>query len=193
ATYLDNLLPPGYRGRGVVKHYHSTMSTSYQQDTHDEFTKPDGICKILVSTAAESTGIDHPDVEIVCIAGLPSDITDLIQRGGRAVRQIAADGLCVIFHEKWACSVDPADYGLDVMNPITIDSIDFHSDIDRPRKKPLTLYSPPQDRASLACVLITKRLFCKRLFFSKCLGDTSKDGMLTIFIIPCNLLLNPNS
>ncbi|THU93698.1 P-loop containing nucleoside triphosphate hydrolase protein [Dendrothele bispora CBS 962.96] len=157
ATYLDGLLPSEYRGRGIVQHYNSMTSNRYQSDTHDSFTKPDGTCKILVATAGESTGIDHPDVEIVCIAGLPSDITDIVQRGGRAVRQIINSGLCVLFHEKWPLSIDLTDYGLKWTGDITLDSIDFHSDIDRPRKQVLTKYSPPQDCVGLAYELAAVR------------------------------------
>ncbi|THU92003.1 hypothetical protein K435DRAFT_672895, partial [Dendrothele bispora CBS 962.96] len=118
ADYLDSLLPPEYCNRGIVRHYHSMMSKGYQFDTHCDFTESSGNCKILVATAGESTGIDHPDVEIVCLAGLPSDITDLNQRGGRAVRLISGHGLCVLFHEKWALDLDLAEYGLDSTNEI---------------------------------------------------------------------------
>ncbi|THV02963.1 P-loop containing nucleoside triphosphate hydrolase protein [Dendrothele bispora CBS 962.96] len=177
ADYLDSLLPPEYRDRGIVQHYHSMMSKGYQSDTHREFTESSGNCKIMVATAGESTGIDHPDVEIVCLAGLPSDITDLNQRGGRAVRLISGHGLCVLFHEKWALDLDLAEYGMDSTNKITLDSIDFHSNIDRPRKSSLTPNSCPQDRASLACVLFTRRKFCARAFFAKCLRDDSPEAL----------------
>jgi hypothetical protein len=118
----------------------------------------------IVYCLSTNQGIDHPDIEIVCIAGLPSGIMEVIQRGGRAVRQIIAHGLCVLFHEKWVSDISLSDYGLS--SNATIDSIDFHTDLDRPRKLTLTQYSPPQDRAPLACVLLTKQMGCKRLLLS---------------------------
>ncbi|KAK7452181.1 hypothetical protein VKT23_012284 [Stygiomarasmius scandens] len=151
------------------------MSTDYLTDAHNEFTKPDGKCKILVATAGESMGIDHPDVEIVCLAGLPSDITSVLQRGGHAVRQILGDGLCVIFYDNWVNEIDLADYGLE--DSLDINSFDFNSDIDRPPKNILTLKSTAKEHASLACILITRCLFCLRLFFAKCLGDTSPEAL----------------
>ncbi|THV00107.1 P-loop containing nucleoside triphosphate hydrolase protein [Dendrothele bispora CBS 962.96] len=172
ARYLDSLLPLGYRGRGVV-HYHSMMSDTYLARAHNDFTHPDGICKILVSTASESTGIDHPDVEIVCIAGLPSNVMDLTQRGGRAVRQISGDGLCVLFYEKWAREIDLGDYDLNLEDGLELDSIDFSLDIDRPRRLTLNIKSLPQDRASMACVLLTRRVLCMRAFFAKCMRDNA--------------------
>ncbi|THU95424.1 P-loop containing nucleoside triphosphate hydrolase protein [Dendrothele bispora CBS 962.96] len=176
ARYLDNLLPLQHCGRGeVVRHYHSLMSADYLKDAHDEFTKPDGKCKILVATAGESTGIDHPDVEIVCLAGLPSDITAVLQRGGRAVRQISCDGLCVIFYDNWVNEIDLTEYGL--KDGFNMESFDFDSDIDRPPKNVLTSKSTVKERASLACVLLTKRSFCLRLFFSKCLHDDSPEAL----------------
>ncbi|THV02112.1 hypothetical protein K435DRAFT_654065, partial [Dendrothele bispora CBS 962.96] len=173
ARYLDSLLPPGYRGRGVVRHYHSMMSDTYLARAHNDFTHPDGICKILVSTASESTGIDHPDVEIVCIAGLPSNVMDFTQRGGRAVRQISGDGLCVLFSEKWAREIDLGDSDLNLEDGLELDSIDFSLDIDRPRRLTLNIKSLPQDRASMACVLLTRRVLCMRAFFAKCMRDNT--------------------
>ncbi|THU81757.1 P-loop containing nucleoside triphosphate hydrolase protein [Dendrothele bispora CBS 962.96] len=177
-TTQDDCLPPEYRGLGVVMNYDSLMSDRFLERAHSELTKPNGICKILVATAAaESTGIDHPDVEIVCIAGLPSDVHDIAQQGGRAVRQISGDGLCILFHEKWALDVDLADYSVDPDN-ISLDSIDFESfNIDRPRKLVLNDRSPPVDRDSFACIVLTRNLFCACRFMSQCLQDNTPEAV----------------
>ena len=55
ASYNDARLPPGLRNMGIVKHYHSNMSTEYLQQTYDDFASPDGRCRILHATAGAST------------------------------------------------------------------------------------------------------------------------------------------
>ncbi|KAF8231700.1 hypothetical protein L208DRAFT_1275612, partial [Tricholoma matsutake] len=55
-------------------------------------------------------GVDFPDVEIVCNAGLPSSIVDVLQRGGRVGQWEGSKGLFVIFYEPWALTVPLADY-----------------------------------------------------------------------------------
>jgi hypothetical protein len=47
-------LPAQYRGRGIVRHYHSGMSEKYLQQAHDSFVKKDGICRVLVTTSGQS-------------------------------------------------------------------------------------------------------------------------------------------
>ncbi|KAF5367722.1 hypothetical protein D9758_009815 [Tetrapyrgos nigripes] len=153
------------------------MSDTYLRRAHEEFTKLNGICKILVATAGEGTGIDHPDVEIVCIAGLPSDVHNIAQWGGRAVRQISANGLCVLFHEKWALKIDLSDYSFE-SDSFSLDSIDFSSfDVNRPRRLVLTEWSPPADRASFACVVLTRNLFCVCRFIARCLRDNTPESI----------------
>lgn len=55
AAYVDARLPPNIRNRGVVKHYHSDMSVEYLQQTFEDFSSPDGTCRILHATAGAST------------------------------------------------------------------------------------------------------------------------------------------
>jgi hypothetical protein len=40
AAYVDNLLPPSLRGRGLSQHYHSAMSPEYLEQVYREFTGP---------------------------------------------------------------------------------------------------------------------------------------------------------
>lgn len=54
ARHLDASLPPMYRGRGIVQHYHSGMSEGYLKKVHNSFVEADGICRILVATSGES-------------------------------------------------------------------------------------------------------------------------------------------
>jgi superfamily II DNA helicase RecQ len=54
AQHLDEQLPPEFRGRGLVRHYHSGMSEGYLKHVHDSFVSEDGMCRILVATSGES-------------------------------------------------------------------------------------------------------------------------------------------
>lgn len=58
-NYLDSCLPTEYRGIGVVKHYHSSMSKLYLEETHADFISPTGTCKILVTTSGQSVVSSH--------------------------------------------------------------------------------------------------------------------------------------
>ncbi|KIJ57528.1 hypothetical protein HYDPIDRAFT_171650, partial [Hydnomerulius pinastri MD-312] len=65
ASYIDKRLPLPLQNRGVVKHYHSDMSAEYLLQTYEDFSSPDGTCRILHATAGASTGLDIPGVEVV--------------------------------------------------------------------------------------------------------------------------------
>ncbi|KAF9228132.1 hypothetical protein BS17DRAFT_805720 [Gyrodon lividus] len=47
ATYIDARLPEQLQNQGIVKHYHSNMSAEYLQQTFEDFSSPDGQCRIL--------------------------------------------------------------------------------------------------------------------------------------------------
>ncbi|KAF8225112.1 P-loop containing nucleoside triphosphate hydrolase protein [Tricholoma matsutake] len=147
SDYLDAQLPADLRGKGIVRHYHSGMSETYLQRAHAAFTDPDGICKILCATSGESIGVDFPDVDIVCNAGLPSNIVDMLQRGGRVGRREGSQG----FHGN---SDDP----------------------DRPRAL-LKPAATRKDRAPLSCVRFVQCKQCLRMFFANYLGDTTENGV----------------
>ncbi|KAF8275162.1 hypothetical protein EI94DRAFT_34751 [Lactarius quietus] len=61
------------------------MSHSYLQVAHEAFTIPSGNCRVLVATSGQSVDVDFPDVKIICTAGLPSTMVDVLQHGGRAL------------------------------------------------------------------------------------------------------------
>jgi hypothetical protein len=54
ALFLDSLLPLQFQKKGVVLHYHSVMSEKYLNLSHDAFTTPTGVCRIMVATSAQS-------------------------------------------------------------------------------------------------------------------------------------------
>lgn len=62
SDYLLSLLPPGLPNRDrVVMHYHSKMSDDYLRLAHDEFTRSDGNCRILVTTSGQSVVRNQAD------------------------------------------------------------------------------------------------------------------------------------
>lgn len=59
ARHLAAIIGLEYRGKNIVRHYHSLMSPEYLKQVHDEFVDSSGPCKILVTTSAEATVSDH--------------------------------------------------------------------------------------------------------------------------------------
>ena len=55
ARYTNSRLPKELQNQGIVKHYHSDMSAEYLQQTYEDFSNPDGRCRILHATAGAST------------------------------------------------------------------------------------------------------------------------------------------
>ncbi|PBK80023.1 hypothetical protein ARMGADRAFT_950092, partial [Armillaria gallica] len=149
AFHLTSLLPPHLRDQGIILHYHGLMSDEYLTHAHEQFTKPDGKCRILCATSRESMGVDFPAVDIVCNAGLPGNGTEDDQRGGRVLRTTWFEGdfgLYVIFWEPWADEIDLDDYG-------------SGDDPDHPRSI-LTVKSSKRDRAPLSSVSLVKGTVC---------------------------------
>jgi superfamily II DNA helicase RecQ len=187
-NHLDRCLPEQYRGKGIIKHYHSAMSAAYLEQTHNDFISPTGTCRILVSTSGESVvsvsslywtlnkltniyfqGVDFPNVQIVCTAGLPSTIVDALQRAGRAIRTGNEPALFVLFHESWALEIDPDNY-MEGTDP------------DRPRSN-LDTHSRQRDRAPLSVVRLIRCSSCLRQFFADYLNDQSTIGTLLLFLL----------
>ncbi|KAN0128855.1 P-loop containing nucleoside triphosphate hydrolase protein [Lactarius tabidus] len=110
AAYLDANLPVEHQNKGIVRHYHSKMSQQYLQLAHEAFTDPSGTCRVLVATSGQSVGVDFPDVKIVCTVGLPGTMVDILQRGGRALRNSDDNTLFVIFYEPWVHDVPLEEY-----------------------------------------------------------------------------------
>lgn len=54
ADYLDSCLPSAQRGKGIIRHYHSSMSRMYLEQAHSAFTSDTGNCRILVTTSGQS-------------------------------------------------------------------------------------------------------------------------------------------
>ncbi|KAJ3775657.1 P-loop containing nucleoside triphosphate hydrolase protein [Lentinula raphanica] len=156
---LEGFLPPEWRGKGIVQHYHSQMSKQFLEHVHVAFTEEGGSCRFLVATSAESTGVDFPDIDIVVNVGLPPSKKDAIQRAGRVIRREGKQGLFLILYEPWVLEVDLSEY-----------DDQWVSDPDRPRKK-LNDNSNRRDRAPFSMVRMIKHKECQRHSYAEYLGD----------------------
>ncbi|KAH8983561.1 hypothetical protein EDB86DRAFT_2811389, partial [Lactarius hatsudake] len=169
ADHLDSCLPSGCRDKGIVRHYHSMMLQKYLQITHEAFTTPSGNCRILVATSGQSVGVDFPDVKVVCTAGLPGTMVDVMQHGGRALRNSDEDALFVVFYESWVHDISLDEYSEGDLG-----------DPDRPRG-PLKPSSQRRDCAPFSCVNLVKGATCLRAQFASYLDDTSPSGASFFF------------
>jgi len=59
ADYLESCLPYEHRKKKFAMHYHSKMSEFYLLTAYNEFTRPDGMCRILVTTSSNSVVCLH--------------------------------------------------------------------------------------------------------------------------------------
>lgn len=55
AQYTLLRLPEHLREHGIIKHYHSMMSKEYLTETFDDFSNPNGKCRVLHATEGAST------------------------------------------------------------------------------------------------------------------------------------------
>ncbi|KAJ7589324.1 hypothetical protein C8J56DRAFT_744940, partial [Mycena floridula] len=160
AQHIDHCLPPELRKTGIVLHYHGSMSLPYLDGAHKAFIMPGGQCRILVATSGESMGIDFPNVEIVCVTGLPPSLTGQIQMNGWAVHQAMMRGLAVLFYEPWVKEIELTEY--EAGDPL---------DPDRPRKAVLGAHPSDQERAGFISVGLVQGTDCIRRIFAMYLGD----------------------
>ncbi|KAG2044372.1 hypothetical protein BDR03DRAFT_1004697 [Suillus americanus] len=75
------------------------MSAEYLQQAYDDFALAGGTCRIIHATAGASTGLDIQGVMIVIQYGIPKNMSEAAQRGGRAVRDENLCGLYLIMVE----------------------------------------------------------------------------------------------
>ncbi|KAF8149568.1 hypothetical protein B0H34DRAFT_827446, partial [Crassisporium funariophilum] len=167
-------LPEHLRNQGIIKHYHGRMSKEYLTTTFDDFSNPNGRCRILHAIEGASTGLDISDIDVVVQYGIPCKVPTTLQRGGRGGCNSLKDALFLIMYELWAITIKP--------NP----SIDFDSDPDHPNVTKLDAHSSKQDRTGGAILdIVQSTKICTRLLFTKYLRDTSIDGMFHCLILTC--------
>ncbi|KAF8258171.1 P-loop containing nucleoside triphosphate hydrolase protein, partial [Lactarius quietus] len=162
AAHLDSCLPSKHQDKGIVRHYHSKMSQQYLQLTHNAFTELTGDCHVLVATSGQSVGVDFPDVKIVCMAGLPESIVDILQHGGHALRNSNLDALFVVFYKPWVHNISLDEYNeRDSGGP----------DWPRCQLKPSSKW---RERAPFSCLKLVKSATCLCAKFALYLNDTSQ-------------------
>jgi len=184
ALHVKNRLPKELRSKGIVKHYHGGMSKRYLTKVYEDFSNPEGACRILHATEGASTvslimhqlfssselsrqGLDIPDIEAVVQYGIGRDVPTTLQRGGRGGRNKSGQAIFLIMYEPWVMTID-------------LSTIDFPiTDPDHPNVEKLTKFSTKQARTGIAMTRITQsRKECLRAMFADYLGDDSPDGRL---------------
>ncbi|KAF8264318.1 P-loop containing nucleoside triphosphate hydrolase protein [Lactarius quietus] len=170
-AHLDSCLPREHQDKGIVRHYHNKISQQYLQLTHNAFTEPTGNCCVLVATSGQSVadicqGVDFPDIKIVCMAGLPGSMVDILQHGGHALRNSDEDALFVVFYEPWV-----HDISLDEYNE------GDSGDPDQPRCQ-LKPSSKRHECAPFSCLKLVKSATCLCAEFALYLNDTSQLGII---------------
>jgi superfamily II DNA/RNA helicase len=111
---IDELVLIGYsvsQASSMVEEFHSFTPSHNKDRVLDEFRKADSDIRILVATTAVGLGMNLPDIERVVVYGLliTMDLSDLMQRIGRAARAAGRTGDAIIFLPYWLFS----DYGED--------------------------------------------------------------------------------
>ena len=111
---IDKLVLVGYSSPlafRTVETFHSFTSDHEKDRIFNEFRKSHSHIRILVATTAVGLGMNLPDVERVVVYGLliTMDLSDLMQRIGRAARAHGRVGDALIFLPYWLFS----DYGED--------------------------------------------------------------------------------
>ncbi|KAJ7356525.1 hypothetical protein DFH08DRAFT_689611, partial [Mycena albidolilacea] len=161
ASYVDKLLPVHLQNSGLVRHYHGGMSKDYLTKVFDDFSDPNGTCKILHATKGAST-MRFPHLATRSI--LMTEFRDLMagRRGKVAVYLVMA--------EPWVYTVS-----LDAVNP-------NGTDPDRPISGRLVKDAKKPQRAGLAMILYVQSTVCLREMIHRYLADNSPEG--TCFRVP---------
>ena len=107
---------------------------------------------------------------MVCNAGLPSNIVDVLQQGGWVGCRDGSQGLFVLFYDPWALT-------------ISLEEFD-HSKSDDP-DRPCALSKPTasrKDRAPHSCIMLIQCKTCLWAFFFILLGQRSREWCVNINI-----------
>ncbi|KAJ7704873.1 hypothetical protein B0H17DRAFT_1175425 [Mycena rosella] len=140
ASYLDKRLPANLSNSGIVMHYHGGMSKDYLTQVFDDFSNPNGICKILNAAEGASTGLDVEDIVAVVDYGVSQIKGTALQRGGRCGRR-GQHSVYLVMAEPWAYSASLDAAGTDSSDP------------DRPISGRLAKNAEKPARAGLAMIL----------------------------------------
>ena len=116
-------------------------------------------------------------MKIVCTAGLPGTMVDVLQHAGHALCNSHDDALFIMLYDHWVHDISLDEYIKgDLRDP------------DCPRAK-LKSSSQQHERAPFSCLKIIKSSTCLRDLFAAYLNDTSPAGTLTPGTLQTNGLL----
>ncbi|KAJ6525804.1 P-loop containing nucleoside triphosphate hydrolase protein [Mycena vulgaris] len=164
AGYHDRRLPSALQNTGIVRHYHGGMSKEYLTQVFEDFSKPDGRCRILHATEGASTGLDVENIDAVIDYGIPASKLTGLQRGGRCGRR-GQLSVYLLMAEPWAYTAS-----LDAVDP---DS----NDPDRPISGRLVKNSRKPAQTGLAMILYVRSEVCLREMIRRYLNDNSLDAL----------------
>ncbi|KAK6995779.1 P-loop containing nucleoside triphosphate hydrolase protein [Favolaschia claudopus] len=134
----------------------------------DDFSDPNGVCKILNATEGASTGLDVPNIEAVIEYGLPQKKSTSQERGGRAGRR-GQFAVYLSMAEPWAYTASLDTVLADCMDP------------DRPLCGRLAKMTPKPARAGLAMILYVRSSICLCKMISDYLADQSPEALSISF------------
>lgn len=122
-SYFPAWLRPHLQELGLIRVYHSDMSSGYLDDSYSSFADELGFCMILIASSGASQvrsrltthrtvllahshtqGLDFRNIRVAVQYGMCSSMEELLQRLGRAVRDAFLHGLGLLLAEKWAYS-----------------------------------------------------------------------------------------
>ncbi|KAJ2930420.1 hypothetical protein H1R20_g6675, partial [Candolleomyces eurysporus] len=166
AIFIDSRLPKSMRGKGVVQHYHGTMSKLFLECVYNDFGDPNSTCRILHATSGASTGLDIPGIKYVVQYGVTQDIPLLLQRGGHAGRGTRDTAVFLIMYEGWVLKTDIHAVGGDIA-----------LDPDHPLADKLGVNASKEDRTGWAMLHVIQSASCLHSLFADYLNDKSIRGM----------------
>ncbi|KAH9014989.1 II DNA helicase [Lactarius pseudohatsudake] len=167
AMYHTKRLPEDLQKKGLVMHYHGGMSKEYLTKVYEDFSKPDGHCRVLHATEGASTGLDIGDIEIVIQYGITRDVPTALQRGGRGGRSSTGEAIFLIMYEPWVKTID--------LKAVIVETA---SDPDHPNVPKLTKHSTKQARTGVAMIkVIQQNEECLRRLFATYLNDQAPDAL----------------
>ncbi|KAH9022119.1 hypothetical protein EDB85DRAFT_1895384 [Lactarius pseudohatsudake] len=177
ALYHTQRLPEGLQKRGLVMHYHRGMSKEYLTQVYEDFSDPNGHCRILHATKGALTGLNIPDVEVIVQYGITREVPTALQQGGWGGCRPTGTAIFLLMYKPWVKSIDPA----------TVE-VDTASDLDHPNVPKLTVHSTKQARTGIAMIKIIQReQECLHQLFADYLNDTSLDDLHMLILEPLAL------
>ncbi|KAH7921727.1 hypothetical protein BV22DRAFT_1018827 [Leucogyrophana mollusca] len=89
------MLPPGPERLEVVRVWYSITSSVYNNETLHLFNR--GKARVIVATIAFGMGINRRDIRAVASIGLPDSLSNAIQEGGHAGRDLLSEAVGIIY------------------------------------------------------------------------------------------------